>query len=110
MKHIRIIDQFREDLASLSREVETSVAMGHLDINKICEDVFCRLFKELYGFENIRNLNEEDKHNFPGIDLADDEAKVAIQVTSTKTVDKIKDSLTKIIEHGLHEKYDRFIF
>ena len=84
--------------------------MGHLDINKICEDVFCGLFKELYGFVNIRNLNEEDKQNFPGIDLADDEAKVAIQVTSTKTVDKIKDSLTKIIEHGLHEKYDRIIF
>ena len=84
--------------------------MGHLDINKICEDVFCGLFKELYGFENIRNLNEEDKQNFPGIDLADNEAKVAIQVTSTKTVDKIKDSLTKIIEHGLHEKYDRIIF
>ena len=25
--------------------VEASVAMGHFDINKICEDVFCELFK-----------------------------------------------------------------
>ena len=110
MKHLKVIDQFREDLANLSRQVETSVAMGNFDINKVCEDVFCGLFKELYGFNNLRNLNEEEKNNFPGIDLADDEARIAIQVSSDKKIDKIKDSLTKIINHGLHEKYDRFIF
>lgn len=75
--------------------------MGHLDINKICEDVFCGIFKELYGLENLRNLNADDQ-NFPGIDLADDEARVAIQVTSDKSLDKIKDGLGKIITHGLH--------
>jgi len=110
LKHLTVINQFREDLATLSREVETSVAMGHLDINKICEDVFCGLFKELYSFKKLRNLNEDEKQNYPGIDLADDEAKVAIQVTSDKTLEKIKDSLTKIINHGYHDKYDRIIF
>lgn len=110
MKHVRLISQFSEDLATLSREVEATVAAGLLDINKICEDVFCGLFKELYGFENLRNLNEEEKQNFPGIDLADDEARIAIQVTSDKTLDKIKDSLSKIIKHELHLKYDRIIF
>ena len=107
---MEIINQFREDLSSLSREVESSVAMGHFDINKICEDVFCGIFKELYGFKNLRNLNGEERQNFPGIDLADDDARVAIQVTSDKSLDKIKDGLGKIIRHGLHEKYDRVIF
>lgn len=65
MKHVRLINQFSEELAALSWEVETSVAMGLLDINKICEDIFCGLFRELYGFENIRNLNREEKKNFP---------------------------------------------
>lgn len=60
MKHVRLISQFSEDLANLSREVETSVAMGLLDINKVCEDLFCGMFRELYGFKNIRNLNEEE--------------------------------------------------
>ncbi len=109
MKHVRLINQFNEDLANLSREVETSVAMGLLDINKVCEDVFCGMFRELYGFKNIRNLNEEERQNFPGIDLADDDAKVAIQVTSDKSLEKVKDSLKKIISHGLNEKYDRII-
>lgn len=75
MKHVRLINQFSEDLAALSREVEAKVAAGLLDINKICEDVFCGVFRELYGFKNIRNLNEEEQ-NFPGVDLADADAKV----------------------------------
>lgn len=110
MKHAELINQFREELSALSREVELSVAMGHFDINKICEDVVCGIFKELYRLAALRNLNEDERQNFPGIDLADDEARVAIQVTSDKSLDKIKDGLQKIIKHGLHEKYDRVIF
>lgn len=109
MKHVRLISRFNEELATLSREVETSVAAGLLDINKVCEDLFCGLFKELYGFENLRNLNEEEKQNFPGIDLADDVAKVAIQVSSDRTLEKIKDTLSKVIKYELHKKYDRII-
>ena len=110
MKYSELLNQFREDLARLSREVEASVAMSHFDINKICEDLFCPIFKELYGFENLRNLNEDLGPNYPGIDLADDEARVAIQITSDKTLAKVKDSLKTITKHGLHEKYDRIIF
>lgn len=83
--------------------------MGHLDINKISEDVVCGLFRELYGFAHLRNLNSEEISNFPGIDLADDKVRVAIQVTSDKSLDKIKKTIQKIIDHGLHDKYDRFI-
>ena len=109
MKHIELINQFREEIAKLAHEVQSSVAMGHFDINKICEDVVCGLFKELYGYEQLRNLNEDEKKNFPGIDLADDDARVAIQVTSDKSLDKVKDTLQKVIDHGLYEKYDRII-
>ena len=109
MKHIELINQFREELVKLSSEVQSSVAMGHFDINKICEDVACGLFRELYDFDQLRNLNEDEKQNFPGIDLADDDARVAIQVTSDKSLKKVKDTLKKIIDHGLYEKYDRFI-
>lgn len=109
MKHIELINQFREELSKLALEIESSVAMGHFDINKISEDVICGMFRELYGFRNLRNLNAEEKQNFPGIDLADDEARVAIQVTSDKSLDKIKDTLRKACEHQLYEKYDRFI-
>ena len=110
MKHLELINQFREEIAKLAHEIESSVAMGHFDINKVSEDVVCGLFRELYGFEKLRNLNSEEKQNFPGIDLADDEARIAIQVTSDKSLEKIKDTLKTVIEHRLYEKYDRVIF
>lgn len=110
MKHSELLNQFREELAKLSLEVEASVAMGHFDTNKICEDLFCPIFRELYGFANLRNLNEALGPNHPGIDLADAEAGVAIQVTSDKTLEKVKNSLKIITKHRLHEKYRRIIF
>ena len=110
MKQSELLNQFREQLVRLGQEVEASVAMGHYDINRICEDVFCGVFRALYGFENLRNLNESDGTNYPGIDLADDEAGVAIQVTSDKTLEKVKGSLKTIVEHRFHKKYPRIIF
>lgn len=110
LKHIELINQFREEIAKLAHEIESSVAMGHLDINKISEDVVCGLFRELYGFEKLRNLNSDEQKNFPGIDLADDDARIAIQVTSDKSLEKIKETLKTIIDHRLYEKYDRVIF
>ena len=110
MNRQKLINNFRQELAVLTYEVEMSVKAGHFDINTICEDVFCDLFKVLYDFRKLRNLNKEEKKNFPGIDLADDEAKVAIQVTADKKTAKVKSSLTTAINHNLHEKYTRFIF
>ena len=109
MKHIEVVNEFREELARVSREVEVSSSMGHFDINKICEDLFCGLFKELYDYKGLRNLNEDEKLNYPGIDLADDGERIAIQVTSDRTIDKVKDSIEKFIKYDLHKKYDRLI-
>lgn len=109
MKQIELINQFKEGLRDLSREVEISSAMSHYDINLICENLFCGIFKELYDLPGLRNLNDEERKNFPGIDLADDQSRVAIQVTSDKTLDKVKDTIKKVRAHKLYEKYDRFI-
>ena len=100
MKHISLINEFREELSSLSREVNFSLSMSHFDINKVCEDLFCGLFRELLGLTKVRNLNNEEKQNFPGIDLADDQARIAIQLTATSTIGKIKDTISTLCLSG----------
>lgn len=109
MKHLSLINEFREELASLSKEIEISTSMGHFDINKVCEDLVCGLFRELFGLDKLRNLNNEEKQNFPGIDLADDHARIAIQVTSTTNLGKIKDSIATFLEYKFNKKYDQLI-
>ncbi len=109
MKHLSLVNEFREELTFLSREIESSSSMGHFDINKVCEDLVCGLFRELFGLAQLRNLNNEEKQNFPGIDLADDQARIAIQVTSTTNLGKIKDSITTFLKYKFNDKYDRLI-
>lgn len=108
---MRILDlqnEFRELITSFRGQVEAASAMGSFDIHKVSEDIVCALFRELLGWSKLRNVNTEQA-NFPSIDLADDSNRVAIQVTATADIEKIKSTLRKFVEHNLHQQYDRLI-
>lgn len=109
MKHQVLLTEFREELAVLKNEIELAVSMGQFDINSICENLYCELLKILFDFKALRNLNTEEKTNYPAIDLADNLARIAIQITSTSTLEKIKDTLLSVIGHDLNQSYDRII-
>lgn len=83
--------------------------MSRTDINRVSEVVLVPLLSRIFNLPYLRNLNYTEYFNYPGVDLGDAEAKVGIQVTSTASSDKIKDTLTKFINHELYKKYDRLI-
>ena len=92
-------------------QVRGAGALGQTDINKVSETILIPLFSEIYGYERLRNLNTTERSNYPAIDLADDEARVAFQITSRADLEKVKDTLRKFTDHELYQKYDRlFIF
>lgn len=97
-------------MSQLATEVEASSAMGLYDINKVSEGLILGVMRELYGWRKLRNLNVDEKTNFPGIDLADDEAGVAIQVTSTSTLEKVKGTIDTFLAHKLDRRYQRLLF
>ncbi len=107
MKQLDLVNEFREELARVSREVDISSGMGHFDIHKVSEDLICGLLKSLFDLPGLRNLNESDRKNFPGINLVDDSERIAVQVTADNSSSKIKDSITKLRSHNLHRDYDR---
>lgn len=98
-------------LSNFVAEVKGSAASGHQDINKTSEGFLRDLFREVFGLSNLKDLNEE-KPNFPGLDLGDDAAGVAFQVTSEHKVGKIQETLKTVIRHQLHERFpkSKFIF
>lgn len=96
-------------MSQLVAQVEASSAMGHFDIHKVSEGLVLGVFRELYGWKKIRNLNAEERVNFPGIDLADDEAGVAVQVTGTSTLEKVKGTVETFLSHGLDKRYRRLV-
>ena len=87
-------------------QVRGASAMGHTDINMDSETVLIPLFAEVYGYKSLRNLNTTERVNYPAIDLADDDARVAFQITSQKDLDKVKKTLRMFVDRELHEKYD----
>ncbi|MEW8192557.1 MAG: SMEK domain-containing protein, partial [Candidatus Thiodiazotropha sp.] len=109
MKHQNLLNELRDALSQFAHQIETAGAMQLYDINKISEDLICGLMRELFDLPNLKNLNAEKKKNYPGIDLADDTARVAIQVTATSGIEKIKGTLETFISHDLHNEYDRLI-
>lgn len=108
MKHLDLLNEFRGLISQLRQEVEAAGAMQHYDIHKVSENVMCGLLKEFCGWKDLRNLNADQK-NFPGIDLADDSARIAIQITATADLGKIKHTLETFISNRLQDKYDRLI-
>lgn len=109
MEHAILLARFRSKLSDLVRQVEMSSKAGHLDINKLSEDVVCGLLRELYQYDELRNLNADKQQNYPGIDLADDHARVAVQVTADRRLKKVTDTLQTAVNKSYFNSYDKFI-
>lgn len=95
-------------MSAFVAQIKGATAMRRTDIKLVSENILIPILGEVYGYRNLRNLNY-DEDNYPGIDLGDDIAKVAIQVTSTTSIEKVKDTLRKFLNHNLQEKYERVI-
>ena len=108
MKHQRRLIELREELSKLSHEIDESIAGGHFDVSIIMEDIVCSLFRSLFDWPALRNLNAESS-NYPAIDLADDQNRIAIQVTADTSLAKVKETLDTFLRHDLDKHYDRVV-
>ena len=77
-------------------KIKTSNYLDFYDINRVAEGLALKLLNEIYGLQ-LKNLNEE-KSNYPGIDLGDEINKIAFQVTSRCDSRKIQESLEAFIK------------
>lgn len=98
----RIIELF----AIFKHEIEDKNKIGLFDVNRLSEDVLVPILRDIFDCPYLRNLNREAK-NYPGIDLADASTRTAFQVTSENGLEKVADTLTKVINHQTHLLYDR---
>jgi len=101
-------NRIRYRLAVFYGRVELATHVGALDINKYAETMLIPLFAEVYGYTNLRNLNAEST-NYPGIDLGDEIAGVAFQITASADSEKVRHTLKEFVAHKHYEKYKRLI-
>jgi hypothetical protein len=84
-------------------EISLANANSLFDINKVAEGVSRQLLNLIYDYELV-DLNQE-RTNYPGIDLGDRKAGIAFQVTARTDAKKIKDTLEKYVRHELDKKF-----
>lgn len=109
MDILSVQNQIRDLLESFSRRVKLENVSDRYDINRLSETIMLPILRLLYDYKYLRNKNYTDARNYPGIDLADDLAKIAFQITSTSDNKKIKNTLQTIKDHQLDKKYERFV-
>ena len=109
MDYKNLQNLLRDRLSLFSAKVEAACAQGLTDLPKLSENLTAALLRELMGFRNLRNLNAEQKKNYPALDLADDKLGIGVQVTATASLEKIKETLQTAARHGLHQRYSRII-
>ena len=101
------IERIIELFLIFRQEVKSHNEAGLFDINRLSEDVLVPVFKDAFDCQYLRNLNREQK-NYPGLDLADDQSRIAFQITSDAGIEKIKDTLRKIVAEKHYLRYETF--
>ncbi|MFG1230396.1 SMEK domain-containing protein [Xanthobacter wiegelii] len=105
MRQLEIENQLRDVVSRIIVQVELATSQGRTDINLALEDAFIPILKSVYNLPHLVNLNRKQK-NFPGIDLGDDHDRVAFQVTSTTTLDKVKFTVRQFMDRAYYNTFD----
>lgn len=106
MKRQKLLLNIAELLSRFKIQVGILNANSMLDINVVAEDFFIPILNEVYNCK-LKNANLIEK-NYPAVDLVDKTNKIAIQITSTSTSKKVRETLEKIVKNDFHKIYDRF--
>lgn len=91
-------------LAVWIERIRANNAILLFDINKIAESFCLKLLNLVYGLE-LKDLNQE-KANFPGLDLGDKEnSKVAYQITSRTDTAKVISTLRTVVKKKYEQSF-----
>ena len=99
------INRITELFGMFRFRIEAANQADLYDVSKLAEDVMIPVLRSAYNCQFLRNLNRE-KRDFAGLDLGDDNARIAFQITSDPSIAKIKDALQKIVAHKHYLRYE----
>lgn len=107
MNRANLLGTISHYLTHLRMSVGQLNSLNLQDIN-VQAEVFFRDFLNLALDFELKNINIVER-NARAIDLGDESERIAIQVTSTPDLDKIKHTHDGFVASGLDGKYDRLI-
>lgn len=107
MNRAELINAITHYLTLLRMKVEFLNHLNLQDINIHAETFFRDLLNSALGHALV-NINIIER-NARAVDLGDEVERIAIQVTSTPDIGKIKHTYSGFVKGGLDKKYDRLV-
>jgi hypothetical protein len=106
MNQAEAIEKISKALSQLSYQVAQENVAGFFSKNRLLEDLFLPVFSQIFESPALKNLNVPGKTS-AFVDLADEDTRIGIQVTSENTASKIATTLRGIVDAQMYEKYAR---
>lgn len=106
MNQQNILFRISQLLSRLTEQVEILNDNGEFSINVHAENILIDILNTIYDC-NLENVNYKENKIYPAIDLRDYKNRIAIQITSTANMGKVKHTLSEHISNKLYEKFDK---
>lgn len=106
-RRTHLLDRITRQLSVLATQITMMGRSNRLSLNADAETIFCGLINRLEGW-NLRNLNEVAQ-NYPGIDLADPEGRIAVQITASASQKKVDHTLEVFFKNRMERAFSRLI-
>ncbi|MDX2006169.1 MAG: NB-ARC domain-containing protein [Meiothermus sp.] len=105
----RIRNRIQEILTHWVGLINAETNYGQNDKKVTSEPVLAQLLGVVFDLPQLKTLNADSGFNYPGIDLGDATARVAIQVTATSKPNKIIHTIEEFLKHGQYQQFDRLV-
>lgn len=92
-------------LSRFSEQVDILNCNGEFSINIHAENILIGILNVIFDCK-LENVNYQENRIYPAIDLRDKGKRLAIQVTASSNLAKIKHTLSEFIANGLYKDYD----
>lgn len=94
--------------ARFSEQIKILNANGEFSINIHAENVLIKILNIIYNCD-FENVNYVEGKNYDSIDLRDKNGILAIQITATSNITKVKHTLSQFIKNKHSDNYKRLI-
>ena len=97
------IELLKKELERISTAIKKSNQFNLTDINVISEEIFCQILNKLFGYK-LRAMSAEKLGNFVAVDLIDYDKRVAYQITSNDSREKMIGTMDRFNDEGKEKR------
>ena len=103
------IELLKKELERISTAIKKSNQFNLTDINVISEEIFCQILNKLFGY-NLRAMSAEKLGNFVAVDLIDYDKRVAYQITSNDSREKMIGTMDRFNDEGKEKRNEKKLY